>query len=126
MSSHQLNSKNKKKIKSLRPFTVVCCKDRKDRHGLKLEKVVQLFQGSMLSGHYPDCAGLTFSALFRIGSTILHFQHSFFPWLLRRTEGYFAFWATFKHFFFTIFHMFNLIFCLRNVFSKPRRVIPLS
>ena len=82
----------------------------------------------MLSGQCPDCAGhffwhfFEFGALFYIPSTL---------------EFFLDFWAEFEHhcaswvqhlsnFFFAIFHMFNSIFCLRNVFSKPRRVILLS
>ena len=45
-------------------------------------------------------------ALFRIWSTILHFQHSWaLSWLVSRIWEFCAFWATFKHFF-TIFQYF--------------------
>ena len=45
-------------------------------------------------------------ALFRIWSTILHFQHSsVLSWLVSRIWDFCAFWATFKHFF-TIFQYF--------------------
>ena len=74
------------------------------------------------SRHFPIVLG-TFSALFWIWSSILHFQHSWtLSWLLSRNWAFFTFWATIKHFnffFFTIFHMLNAICCLWNVFSKP-------
>ena len=50
------------------------------------------------SKHFPIVLG-TFSALFWIWSSILHFQHSWtLPWLLSRNWAFFTFWATIKHF----------------------------
>ena len=57
--------------------------------------------------------------------TFSNLEHYFtFPALLStfwaEFEHFFAFWATLKHLFFLQFStMFNAIFCLRNVFSKP-------
>ena len=119
-------------IKSLRFYlgteTVYCCLLQRiatDRHELKLEKrcMSQLFQGWMLSGMFR----LRW-ALFRIWRTILHFHapllSSFLTFELNLSI--ISLFGQHLSTFFTIFYILNVIFCLRNVFSKPRWVILLS
>ena len=60
--------------------------------------------------HFSIVLG-TFSALFWLWSSILHFQLSWtLSWLLSRNWAFFTFWAKIKHFnFISIFHMLNAI-----------------
>ena len=62
-----------------------------------------------------------FGALFYISSTLEFFRDFWAELSIISLFG-----QHLSTLFFTIFHVFNSIFCLRNVFSKPHRVILLS